>query len=185
MASDLPQIAGVAGRYALALFELAEETNAIDALAQELSDLKGVLDGSDDLTRLIKSPVIARADQEKAIDAVLEKAGASALARNFIGVVAKNRRLFALPDIIKAFGTLVAAHRGEVAASVVSAGALSDSQAARVKSEIEAAIGRSVNLEREVDPALLGGLVVKVGSRMIDSSLRTKLTRLKSVMKQA
>lgn len=174
---------GLAARYAAALFELAEEKKQLDQVAADLASLKAVIAGSGDLARLIRSPVLSRAEQSRALAAVLEKAGMSELVRRFVGLVAQNRRLFVLPDMIDAYLSQLAERRGEVTAEVVSARPLSDAQRDAVAAALRKAIGGKVAVAARVDPALIGGLVVKVGSRLIDSSLRTKLQRLQHAMK--
>jgi len=142
-----------------------------------------MMDESEDLARLVKSPIISRADQAKAMGAVLEILGIGDLVRRFVGTVAQNRRLFALPGMIKAYGQLLAAERGEVVARVTAAKKLTKGQLDAVSSALKSAIGSDVSLESEVDESLIGGLVIRVGSRMIDSSIRTKLQNLKFAMK--
>lgn len=178
-------VAGIAGRYADALFDLAGEANAVEAVEADLKSLKGAINGSPELRAFLASPLYGAEDQQRAIDAVAGKAGFSPLVSNFLSLVAKNRRLFALDAMIGAFFERLARHRGEVSAEAVSAAPLSDDHLKRLRGEIEAMVGKAVNLAVSVDPELLGGLVVKVGSTMIDSSLKTKLNRLKSVMKEA
>jgi F-type H+-transporting ATPase subunit delta len=174
---------GLAARYAAALFELADETKQLDQTAADLSSLKQAIAASDDLRRLIRSPVLSRAEQGRALAALLERAGASDLVRRFIGLVAQNRRLFVLPAIIDSYLSQLAMRRGEVAAEVVSARPLSDAQRSAVAESLRRSVGGKVAIDARVDPALIGGLVVKVGSRLIDSSLRTKLHRLQLAMK--
>jgi F-type H+-transporting ATPase subunit delta len=171
------------GRYATALFELASEADAIDQIESDFDGFDRMLDDSPDLTRLVRSPVFSTHQQIRALGAVLEAAGAAELTSNFLKLVARNRRLFAVRDMIAAFRMLVAAHRGEVSAEVVSAHELSPDQVRALKAELKAAGDREVKLTQRVDPAILGGLIVKVGSRMIDNSLRTKLQSLKLAMK--
>lgn len=183
MASEGTVETGLAARYAAALFDLADESQALDQTASDLVTLKALLAESDDLRRLVRSPVLSRADQGHALDAVLEKAGSSDLVRRFVGLVAHNRRLFALSATIEAFLALVARRRGEVTAQVVSAQALTPAQLAEVSTALNGALGAKVSVAASVDPALLGGMIVKVGSRMIDSSVRTKLAKLKIAMK--
>ena len=185
MASEQTETSGVAGRYATALFELAVEQGVIDPVAHDLVALQGMIDESGDLRRLIRSPLFSREQQSGAMAAVLEKAGLSDLVRNFVAVVAKNRRLFVLEGMIRAYRELVARHRGEVTAEVVSATPLSESQRAAVEQALKQAIGANVAVNTDVDPELIGGMVVRVGSRMVDSSLRTKLQRLQLAMKGA
>jgi len=175
----------MAGRYATALFELAEGANSLDATASDLANVSALINESDDLRRLVLSPVFGADEQARAFAAVLERAGIKGLVANFIGLVIRNRRLFALPDMIKGFNALLAAKRGELTADVTSAHALSDAQIQSLKASLKSATGRDVQINATVDASLLGGLVVKVGSRMIDSSLKTKLNSLKLAMKEA
>ncbi len=183
MPSDSSGATGLAGRYATALFELADGDKLLDQVAGDLGRLTAMIDDSEDLRRLIRSPVIARDDQARAMDALMDKAEMGDLTRRFVGLVARNRRLFALPDMIAAYRSLIAARRGETTAEVVSAKALSEQQLAAIGDSLRAAVGTRVAVATRVDPGLLGGLVVKVGSRMIDSSLRTKLQQLRLAMK--
>lgn len=176
---------GLAGRYAAALFELADEGKALDDVAGDLSALQAALDGSADMQRLVRSPVLDRDEQWKAMSALLEKMGASDLTRKFLGVVTANRRLFALSGIIRAFLEELASRRGEVTADVVTAHPLSDSQTKELEAALKKAVGGKVAIAPRVDPSILGGLIVKVGSRMVDSSLRTQLQKLKFAMKGA
>lgn len=176
-------VTGMPGRYAMALYELADEANAIDEVEADLDGFDRLLDESSDLMRLVRSPVFSADEQVRALGAILDQAGAGRLAANFIKLVARNRRLFAISDMIIAYRTLVAQARGEVTAEVVSAHELTEQQVEGLKAELKAAQGRDVKLTRRVDPSLLGGLIVKVGSRMIDDSLRTKLNMLKTAMK--
>jgi len=183
LAAETSIVSGIAGRYATALFELAVEAKALDAVAADLDRLQAMIAESADLRRLVKSPIFGRDEQRRAIDAVVERAGLSAVVRRFVGVVARNRRLFALEDMIRDFRALLARHRGETMARVVSASPLQPNQLAALKAALREGVGREVNMEVAVDPELLGGLVLKVGSRMIDSSVRTKLQNLKVAMK--
>jgi F-type H+-transporting ATPase subunit delta len=185
VSADKPHASGVAGRYATALFELAEQAGALDTVAADLTGLNDLINTSDDLTRLVRSPVFSTDDQSKAMTAILSKAGVQTLTQNFIGVVISNCRIFALQDMIRAYGQILAQSRGEISADVTSAHPLADPQVAALKEALNAAMGRDVQIETRVDKELLGGLVVKVGSRMIDSSLRTKLNNLKFAMKEA
>ena len=184
MAADLAN-SGVSARYAEALFDLAREAGALDQVEGDLKSLQSAFDGSADFRAFLKSPVYDADAKARAIAAIADKAGASALTKNFLGVVARNRRLFVLDGVLKAFFAKLASHRGEISAEATSAAPLSDDQLTRLRGEIEGIVGKAVNLQARVDPALLGGLVVKVGSTMIDSSLRTKLNRLKSKLKEA
>ena len=169
----------------MALFELARDQDALDAVAGDLGDLRAMLQESADLRRLIQSPVLSREDQGRAVTALAERAGFAELTRQFLGLLAHKRRLFALPAIIKAYLAMLGQHKGEVSAELVSAVALTDEQLAAVKEQLSKAVGQSVTLATAVDPGLLGGLVVRVGSRMIDASLRTKLQRLETAMRGA
>lgn len=177
-------VEGVSGRYATALFELALEAKELDKVGADLDGFKSLLDKSADLTRLVRSPVFAAEDQNRAIRAVIDAAGMKGLAANFIGLVASNRRLFAVADMIRDYRKLLAAHRGEVTAEVSSAKKLTAAQVTSLKAALKKQMGRDVQLDATVDPNLLGGLVVKVGSRMIDTSVRTKLNNLKIAMKE-
>ena len=183
MAQGEQTVSGVPGRYATALFELAQETKTIDAVGADLAQFQSLLDESKDLTRLVRSPVFSAEDQIAAIDAVASKAGITSLALNFIKLVARNRRLFAISDMIRGYQGLVAQSRGEITAQVTSAEALSDKQITELKAAIKASAGRDVQLSTKIDPTILGGLIVKVGSRMVDNSLKTKLQNLKIAMK--
>ena len=185
MPASSVHVSGLAGRYAVALFELAQEQDALDAVAGDLHNLRDLLEESADLKRLIRSPVLSRDEQARALAAVGERAGFAPLTRQFLGLLAHNRRLFALPDVIEAYDAMLAEHRGEVGAEVVSAVALSDEQLESVKQRLTAAVGQTVQLSTAVDPSLLGGLVVRVGSRMIDASIRTKLHQLELALKGA
>jgi F-type H+-transporting ATPase subunit delta len=176
-------MAGLAERYAAALYELADEGKALDRVADDLRQLSRLLNDSADLTRLIRSPVLGRQEQGRAMQAVLAKAGVDALTAKFIGLVAQNRRLFAIPAMIKAFLATLARRRGEIAAEVTSAQALSPTQADAVMAALRQAVGAKVSVETRVDSSLLGGMVVRVGSRMVDSSLKTKLQKLELAMK--
>ncbi len=174
---------GVSGRYASALFELAREQNELDKVDQDLGTFQAMLQQSPDLARLVKSPAFAAEEQERALGAVMDWASIGATTGNFLKVVTRNRRLFAAEDMIKGFRQQLALHRGEMTAEVQSATPLSNEQLAALKSTLKASYGKDVRLDAKVDPSLLGGLVVKVGSRMFDSSLRTKLMNLKVVLK--
>jgi F-type H+-transporting ATPase subunit delta len=175
---------GVAGRYATALFELAREEQALDQVEQDLNRFNQALDAVDDLRRLVMSPVFTADEQQRALAAVLDKVKIEGLSANFLKLVARNRRLFATPDMIKAFRTLLARHRGQASAEVISAEKLEEGQIRALQTALKSALHKDVQLEQRVDPTLLGGLIVRVGSRMIDNSLRTKLNSLKTVMKE-
>lgn len=174
---------GVSGRYATALFELAREQGELDAVDQDLGKFQAMLDQSADMKRLVNSPAFAAEDQERALKAVMDWASVGATTSNFLRVVARNRRLFAAEDMIKSFRQQLALHKGEMVAEVQSALPLSGEQLAALKDKLQSTYGKTVRLSTKVDPSLLGGLIVKVGSRMFDSSLKTKLTNLKVVLK--
>jgi F-type H+-transporting ATPase subunit delta len=184
VAESLQTVSGVAERYASSLFELARENNALPEVASALDNFQALTDGSEDLKRLIRSPVFGADDQLKAITAILEKAGISGLAGNFIKVTAANRRLFAVPGMIKSFREIYARHRGEVSAEVTSAHALTPAQEQELKEALKGVTGKDVAINVAVDPSILGGLIVKLGSRQIDTSLRTKLSTLKLSLKE-
>ncbi|WP_207764711.1 F0F1 ATP synthase subunit delta [Hyphococcus luteus] len=183
--ADHAPISGVAGRYATALFDLARDAGAIEKVEEELKSLRAAIDGSPDLQGFLASPVYDRAEQVNTMTALGERAGFSALTANFLKLVAKNRRLFALEDMIRAFCALAADERGEVSAEAATAAPMTDDQVKALRLEIERMVGKAVNLNTRVDPDLLGGLVVKIGSTMVDASLKTKLNRLKTEMKKA
>jgi F-type H+-transporting ATPase subunit delta len=185
VATDDPILASVAGRYASALFDLAKDEGKLAEVERDVSVFQGLLSGSTDLQRLVRSPVISADEQAKAIRALAEKAGIGMLTANFLNVLVRNRRLFTLADTLKAFRGISARYRGEVTAEVTSAMALSEAQLIQLKDTLRIEIGKDVQIDTRVDPALLGGLIVKVGSRMIDSSIRTKLDSLKTRMKEA
>jgi F-type H+-transporting ATPase subunit delta len=177
-------ITAVAERYARSLYELAAETNAVANVERDLAGFESLLNESPDLSRLIRSPVFSAEEQSKAIAAVLDKAGIGGLAGNFLRVVANNRRLFAVPAIIAAFRHIAAEARGETSAEVTSAHALTADQENELKAALKGVAGKDVTLAVKVDPSLLGGLVVKMGSRQIDTSLKTKLASLKLALKE-
>jgi F-type H+-transporting ATPase subunit delta len=179
-------VSGVAGRYATALFELALENKAVDAVKKDLDQFDALIADSADLTRLVRSPVFGVDEQLKALSAILAKAGIGGLAENFLRVITTNRRLFAVRDMIRAYRALVARHKGEVTAHVTVAQKLSDTHLGALKSALKSVTsGKDIDLDVKIDPAIIGGLVVKVGSRMVDSSLRTKLNSIKLAMKEA
>jgi F-type H+-transporting ATPase subunit delta len=185
VASKGTGVSGLADRYAAALFDLADERKSLDQVADDLRQLRAMLGESAELRRLVRSPILSRADQGRAITAVADRAGLTPLTRNFLGLVAQNRRLFAVPAMIDAFLARLAARRGEVTAEVVAAQNLTPGQLDAVNEQLRKAMGSKVAVEVRVDPALLGGLVIKVGSRMVDASLRSKLHRLQLAMKGA
>ena len=176
---------GMAARYALALFELADEQRKLDVVADDLKALDAAIGENEDLRRMMASPVIGRAAQSQAIGALLHHAGADELTQRFVSVSAANRRLSALRQIIRAFLAELAERRGEISAEVTSAQSLSEDQARAVEEALQRVEGRNVALSMKVAPALIGGMVVQVGSRMIDSSIKTQLNRMKLVMKGA
>ena len=175
----------MAGRYATALFELALEANAVEAVKADLDRFDALVAESADLNRLVRSPVFSAEEQLQALAAVLEHAGIGGLAANFFKLVAANRRLFAVHDMIKAFRALVAQHKGEATAAVTVAEPLKDQHVDALRAALKSVTGKDVDLDIKIDPAILGGLVVKLGSRMVDSSLRTKLNGIKHAMKEA
>jgi len=175
--------ASLQGRYASALFELAQEKGAVSAIEADLEKLGAALAGSDDLAALIRNPQISRDAATKAIDGVASVLGLGDITKNFLGVLAGNRRLGALPDAIAAFATIAAAARGEVSAHVTSAHPLSAKQIAALTDKLAAREGKSIKIKTSVDPELLGGLVVRIGSQQIDSSIRTRLNSLAQSMK--
>jgi F-type H+-transporting ATPase subunit delta len=183
VATDEPMMASMAGRYAAALFELAKEERQLPQVDADLKGFQAMLDASEDLRRLVRSPVISAEDQGKALSAILGRAGISGLTANFFRLIARNRRLFAAADMIRDFRALLARERGEVTAEVASAHALTPAQMQALKDALRVQVGKDVQINTRVDPNLLGGLVVKMGSKMIDSSLRTKLDNLKVAMK--
>jgi F-type H+-transporting ATPase subunit delta len=175
--------ASLAGRYATALFELARDERKLDAVGTGLDALRDALRDSDELRALIASPLVSREDALKAVGMVADALRLDPIAANFLGVLAQNRRLGQLPGVIRAFNLLAAAHRGETTAEVVSARPLDGGQVEAIRGNLKARLGRDVNVDVSVDPAILGGLVVKVGSQMIDGSIRTKLNNLATAMK--
>ena len=176
-------MASMAGRYAAALFEIAKDDKQLAQVESDVKTFQGMLDSSEDLRRLVRSPVISAENQATALTALLAKAKISGLTANFLKLIARNRRLFATADMFKSFRALVARERGEVSTDVVSAHPLSAEQMNALQDALKAQVGKDVQIKTRVDPNLLGGVVVKVGSRMIDSSLRTKLNNLKVAMK--
>ena len=185
MAGEDPSVSGVSGRYATALFELARDEKSIDAVKADLDRFGAMLDDSADLERLVRSPVFSADAQSKALGAVLDKAGIAGISANFLKVLIANRRLFAVRDVMRAFRALVAKFKGQVTADVTVAEALSDRNLDALKSSLNSVTGKDVTLNVKVDPSIIGGLVVKLGSRMVDSSLRTKLNSIKHAMKEA
>ena len=175
--------ASLAGRYATALFELARDHKRLDAVAESLAGLRAALAQSPELQELTASPLIGRDEATRAILAAAGSMNLDPLTTNFLGVLARNRRLGQLPQVIRAFNLLAANHRGEITAEVTSAHVLDDEQVTALKSNLKSRLGRDVAVDLTVDPTILGGLVVKVGSQMIDGSIRTKLNNLALAMK--
>jgi len=174
---------GLAARYAAALLELADTHRTIDRVAHDLTELKAMIGGSEALRSLIRSPILSRDEQGRAMAALVQQAGISDLVRKFVGLVARNRRLFALPQMIEEFLAELARRRGEMRAEITAAKPLSEQQQASLAEAIRRSVGGKVAVDVKVDPALIGGLVVKVGRRMIDSWQKTKLQRLQLAMK--
>ena len=178
-------VSGMAGRYATALFELANDSKAVDQVQADLNAFAAMVASSPELTRLVRSPVFSADEQARALDAVLDKASISGIAKNFLRVVAANRRLFAVDQIIRGFNANVARHKGEVTAEVTVAEPLNDARLAEITDTLKTVTGKDVHVDVAVDPSIIGGLVVKLGSRMVDASLRTKLNSIKFAMKEA
>jgi F-type H+-transporting ATPase subunit delta len=176
-------VSGVPGRYASALFELSSEEKATEEVSRQLNTFQSAIDQSEDLRRLVRSPVFSAEDQVAALGAVAAQLGITGTTLNFLKLVAKNRRVSVVPDMIKAYATLLASSKGEVAGEVTSAEPLSATQLDDLKAALKSSLGRDVLLSTRVDSSLLGGLIVKVGSRMMDNSLKTKLQTLKIAMK--
>lgn len=183
MASEKAHETGLAGRYANAVFELAQEQGKVDRVAEDFAALRTMIAGSPEFARLVKSPLFSHEDQARALKPVLAAVGVDPLTTKFLLTLTGKRRLMALDQVIASYDRLLARLKGEVQAEVTSAHALSPAQTAELKSVLKAKLGREPRLHAKVDPTLLGGLVVKVGSRMIDSSLRTKLAGLKAAMR--
>ena len=185
MAAENPSVSGVSGRYATALFELARDERSIDAVRADLDRFEAMLADSADLKRLVRSPVFSADAQSKALSAVLAQAEISGISANFLKVLTANRRLFAITDVIRAFRALVAKFKGEATADVTVAETLNEKNLDALKTALKSVTGKDVTLNVNVDPSIIGGLVVKLGSRMVDSSLRTKLNSIKHAMKEA
>ena len=183
LASETTGVSGLAERYAAALFDLADERRILDEVASDLRQLRAMVQASQDLLRLIRSPILSRDEQSKGIGALADRAGLSPLVRDFLAVVARNRRLFAVPAMIEAFLAKLAARRGEVTAEVFAAQPLSEAQLAVLSEQLRRSIGSRVSVDVRVDRGLIGGLVIKLGSRMVDGSIKSKLQRLQLAMK--
>lgn len=175
---------GVASRYATAVFELAIEAKKIPAVEKDIDALSSALSDSAEFSNLISSPIYSRADQGKAVAAIAKKMGLTDIVTGTLGLMADNRRLFVLPHLIKAVRGLIAEEKGEITAEVTSAKKLTKAQETKLASSLKAAVGKNVKIQASVDEALIGGLVVKVGSRMIDSSIASKLSNLQNAMKE-
>lgn len=184
VADSSQQVSGVAERYASSLFDLALEAGAVDSVARDLEGLAVALDESADLRRVTGSPEFSTDDKLRAVSALAEKAGYGQLSANFLKVIASNGRLSALPEMIRAFRLAVADHRGEITAEVTAAHALDDAQQNELKTALKGVTGKDVAVSLTVDPSILGGLIVRIGSRQIDTSLRTKLSTLKLALKE-
>ena len=186
MAGKDPIISGMAGRYGNALFESARDNKAVDAVKANLDRFDAMITGSPDLNRLVRSPVFGADEQLRALAAILDKAGIKGLAANFLRVITTNRRLFAVRDMIRAYRVLAARHKGEITAEVTVAEPLSDKNLDALRDALKSVTGgKDIDFDVKVEPAIIGGLIVKVGSRMVDSSLRTKLNAIKFAMKEA
>jgi len=185
VAAEDPSVSGVSGRYATALFELARDEKSVDAVKADLDRFEAMLADSADLKRLVRSPVFSAGAQSKALTAVLEKAGITGTSANFLKVLTANRRLFIVADVVRGFRALVAKFKGEATADVTVAEALNEKNLDALKTALKSVTGKDVALNVKVDPSIIGGLVVKLGSRMVDSSLRTKLNSIKHAMKEA
>jgi len=186
LVSEDSTVSGVAGRYARALFELALEAKSVDGVKADIEKFAAMIAASPDLTRLVRSPVFGAEERSRALAAVLTKAGIGGLTSNFLMFVTANRRLFGVGEMIRDFRKLVAKWKGEVTAEVTAAETLSDAHLEALKSALKSITGeQAVDLHVKIDPAIIGGLMVKLGSRMVDSSLRTKLNAIKHAMKEA
>jgi len=175
----------MAGRYATALFDLASETNTVDSVKADLERFDALVAGIGDLERLVRSPVFSADEQLHALSAVLDRTGIGGLAAQFLKLVTANRRLFAARQMIKGYRELVANHKGEATAEVTVAEKLNDEHVEALRAALKSVSGKDVDLDIKIDPAIIGGLVVKLGSRMVDTSLRTKLNAIKHAMKEA
>ncbi|EPX86754.1 ATP synthase delta chain [Salipiger mucosus DSM 16094] len=175
---------GIAARYATAIFEIAKEEQQLDQLEANLDDLAQALEDSADLRDLISSPVYSRQAQQDAITVIADKMGLIPVVKNSLGLMAQKRRLFVVPQLVTQLREMIARHKGEVTAEVVSATALTDAQAAKLAETLKASVGREIKINTTVDESLIGGLVVKVGSKMIDTSIASKLDSLQNAMKE-
>lgn len=184
IASETLTLSGLAGRYAIALFDLGKESDALETVAQDVATLQALLKDSPDLLGLSLNPIFSAEEKGRAMAAVIKAVKIGKLVSNFVGVVSRNGRLDQLGNIIHEFNRLLAHHKGEVNASVVTANTLSEAQLEALKAKLKSMVGSDVNVATEIDESLLGGMVVKIGSRMIDSSLKTKLANLEESMKE-
>lgn len=176
--------AGIASRYATAVFDLAKDGNELDALERDIDALDAALTESADFRTLIHSPIYSRHEQARAIAAIAEKMELTGILANTLKLMAEKRRLFVLPQLVRALRGLIAEEKGEVTAEIRTARALSDAQKSKLAEVLRASIGKNVNMNVAVDESLIGGLVVKVGSKMIDTSIRSKLAALQNTMKE-
>jgi F-type H+-transporting ATPase subunit delta len=183
LASEATGVSGLAERYATALFDLADERRILEETAANLRELKQMFRASAELSRLIRSPIVSREEQGKAIAALAGRAGFSPVVRDFLAVVARNRRLFAVPAMIEAYLQKLAERRGEITAEVAAAQQLSTTQLDQLRDHLRRKVGRQVAIDVRIDPGLIGGMIVKLGSRMVDASVRSKLQRLQMAMK--
>ncbi|RFC62065.1 F0F1 ATP synthase subunit delta [Fulvimarina endophytica] len=184
MAKSSSPVSEVADRYAQSLFDLARQEGSIQTVESELDGLRSLIEDNADFRRLVESPAFSAEQQAKGIAGVVDSAQPSALTGNFLKVVARNRRLFALPGMIRRFKQLAAAERGEVEADVITAAAMSDDERNELKDVLGRYAGKTVTLRERVDPSILGGLIVQIGSRQVDTSIRTKLNSLKLALKE-
>lgn len=175
---------GIAERYATAVFEIARDSNGLAALESGIADLSQSLADSQDLNDLIASPVVSRTVQAQAMAAVSAKMGLSPVLQNMLGLMAEKRRLFVLPQLVQHLQSMIADHKGEVAVEVTSAKALTAAQTEKLAETLKARVGKDININATVDESLVGGLVIKVGSKMIDTSIRSKLNSLQNAMKE-
>jgi F-type H+-transporting ATPase subunit delta len=185
LAQEDTHVSGVAGRYASALFSLAQDDRQTEAVAQSLSKLDALIAESPDFQRLVRSPVFSASNLLKALDAILAREDIGGVTANFVRLITVKRRLFYIRDMIAAYRKLYDASRGVTRAEVTSATALTDENVAALKDQLRAASGgREVELETKIDPSIIGGLIVRLGSRMVDGSLRTKLNAIRIAMKE-
>ena len=175
---------GIAERYATAIFEICKDEKSLDKLATNIADLGAAIDESAELRELISSPILSRTEQKSAIAAIADKIGLEAVMKNGLGVMADKRRLFVLPQLVSQLREMIADDKGEVTAEVASAKALTKAQSDKIAKTLKASVGKDVNIKATVDESLIGGLVVKVGSKMIDTSIKSRLNSLQNAMKE-